>query len=230
VHVPKTGGTSIEKSDIFRSVRATGHATALDFRESYPEKFDQYFKFSFVRNPYSRLLSAYLYLSKGGSGNRHDSEVFKKYFENTNHDFEFFCKSIVSKDVISDVVHFRPQHNFLFDNDKKLLVDFVGRQETYSRDARTVFNKLGVNYRPKHLRKNGVYKHFSEYYTVEIQEKVFQLYKEDFELLNYPQTLDGYNKIMFPVKQFIANTSSSLLASLNKTKSGLVVLKGKDIW
>ena len=69
IHVPKAAGSSVETSEIFEDQRIKtgeyvgGHTTALEYRETYPGKFKNYFKFAFVRNPYSRLVSAFSYLS-----------------------------------------------------------------------------------------------------------------------------------------------------------------------
>ena len=71
IHIPKTAGTSITKAlhgkdfvlfDTNKKIWRQ-HATALETREHYgKEKWDSYFKFSIVRNPFDRLVSAYNWL------------------------------------------------------------------------------------------------------------------------------------------------------------------------
>lgn len=61
IHIPRTAGTSIEKmicgKNWWKKERSTKHITAKTAKELYSQYWDEYFKFSFVRNPYSRLLS-----------------------------------------------------------------------------------------------------------------------------------------------------------------------------
>jgi len=202
IHIPKAAGTSIEVSNVFQDQRdktgeyVGGHTTAAEFKRRYPDKFDKYFKFTLVRNPYVRLVSGYFYLLRGGSGSVEDTEIFKKYFEHTDKDFVSFCKNSLSEEIIEDVVHFRPQYTFLCDDDMNVLVDFIGRQESYIKDAKMAFKMIGVPYEHRHTNK-GNNKHFSEYYTNDIQEKVFNLYKLDFEILGYNQTIKKQNKFIY---------------------------------
>ena len=202
IHIPKAAGSSIELSSIFQDQRdktgeyVGGHKTAMEYRRLYPDKFNKYFKFTFVRNPYSRLVSAYFYLSRGGMGNSYDTEIFKKYFEHKKEDFVSFCRNSLSEELIKDVVHFEPQHKFLCDDDMNILLDFIGKQENFVKDAKKVFKTIGLPYEHRHsLGSNN--KHFSEYYTNDIQQKVFNLYKLDFELLSYQSDIKKQNKFSY---------------------------------
>jgi chondroitin 4-sulfotransferase 11 len=82
VHSSRVGGSSIERLagvNVTKDPR-TAHTGNTDFpekhagfeyyRRRYPVYFDQYFKFTVVRNPYDRLISAWLWInmvSKGSS-------------------------------------------------------------------------------------------------------------------------------------------------------------------
>jgi hypothetical protein len=207
VHIPKAAGSSIEHSSIFEDQRLKmgervgGHMSAMEYRDKYPDSFEKYFKFSLVRNPFSRLVSAYFYLCKGGGKNRYDTQVFKKYFEGEKVDFCKFCRNDLSKEMINDIIHLKPQYTFLCDNSMSIMVDFVGRQETFSADTKKIFRKLGLKYEHRHsLRSNN--KHFSEYYTEDMRTKVFDLYRTDFELFHYSSQIDSYNRFSFAFDQY----------------------------
>jgi sulfotransferase famil protein len=73
VHIQKTGGTSIEK--VFEPLADLRdvpfkHASAAHYRESFPDQFDSYFKFSFVRNPWDWLVFSLLLESGLSTPNR----------------------------------------------------------------------------------------------------------------------------------------------------------------
>ena len=63
IHIPKAAGTSLTRT-LFDSPSRHLHYT--EYQRTNPRKFQQYFKFTFVRNPYDRLFSAYTFLKKGG--------------------------------------------------------------------------------------------------------------------------------------------------------------------
>ena len=60
-HVNKCGGSTIDA--VFNG--KGGHKLALNYKRMYPKKFDSYFKFSFVRNPWDKMVSFYHYHKKG---------------------------------------------------------------------------------------------------------------------------------------------------------------------
>lgn len=69
VHIIKTGGTTIEgwlqNCDQWNLQSNMKHITARKAKLEYAEYWDDYFKFSFIRNPYDRILSE---LNSGVSG------------------------------------------------------------------------------------------------------------------------------------------------------------------
>ena len=62
VHIPKTGGTSIESVFGWYSGHRgeQDHRTILEYRKLLGTNFDTYFSFSIVRNPWDRAVSYYL--------------------------------------------------------------------------------------------------------------------------------------------------------------------------
>ena len=61
IHLPRTGGSSIDHalagSDWWQIDAQTKHLTASQAKEKYREYWNEYFKFSFVRDPAARMLS-----------------------------------------------------------------------------------------------------------------------------------------------------------------------------
>lgn len=193
VHVPKAAGSSIEQSSIFQDQREQtgeyvgGHETALAIREVYPDEFNHYFKFAFVRNPYSRLSSAFHYLSSGGSGNDVDKDIYQKYFNNKM-GFRSFCMEVICKEVVQDIVHLRPQYEFICGHNMNVIVDFVGRQENFTNDSKAIFSRLKLPYEYRHSFRR-FRRHYSLLYTPEMVDKISNLYELDFKLLDYPMEI-----------------------------------------
>lgn len=167
IHVPRTAGTSIERAEF---LGGGGHETIRDFYDVS----DDVFKFSFVRNPWDRFVSALLCQDNY-------IEVDKDRFS------QFVMEQCTEKETPKYGVypmHFLPQWHFLLDNDDKLGVDFLGRYELLHVDWETVCSILNVSYKLPHYRK-VVRKPFEYYYTPETRRIIGELYEQDVELFGY---------------------------------------------
>ncbi|WP_289031851.1 sulfotransferase family protein [uncultured Paraglaciecola sp.] len=154
VHIPKAAGQSVEhyflkshnlswveraalllkyNPDPNRGPERLAHLTAREYIEyDYIEKnkFSSYFKFSFVRNPWDRIVSEYNY---------------RDYYKNMTFS-EFITKGLPHKSKYSDDYrHLIPQYDFLYDDKGKLLVDYVGRFEKLQDDFDHVCAQLGFS-------------------------------------------------------------------------------------
>lgn len=153
VHVPKTGGQSVEQFFIDllgldwdrdragllikrNENRGCGteklaHLSASEYvacGHVSGEDFSALFKFSFVRNPWSRILSEYRY---------------RNYFRHQSFR-DFVLNKLPEPGWGDDYRHVMPQYDMLHDGQGKLLVDFVGRFETLQQDFDRVCEKLGI--------------------------------------------------------------------------------------
>jgi hypothetical protein len=72
LHIPRTGGTSIEKAlfgqDWWGVHPPSKHLTAHMAKQIYAPYWQDYFKFTFVRNPWDRMVSMLKY-GKGKTAN-----------------------------------------------------------------------------------------------------------------------------------------------------------------
>jgi hypothetical protein len=222
VHIPKTGGLSLEMTSIFDDQRqftkefVGDHTTALEFRRKYPEEFLEYFKFTIVRNPYSRLVSAFNFLSKEGVGNEYDTHIAKQYFQQFQGNFHEFCLQMLTPEFASKIKHLRPQYQFLCDGDEKILVDFVGKQENYLVDTWKIFKKLNLpfefNYRNISQKKQSI----EDYYPPEVKTHVEAVYAKDFQLFGYPTVIPKESPITSYCKDKLFTTIAQSLALKKK--------------
>lgn len=186
VHIPKAGGISIIKSLYGDQAGGFGHPSYMRFLKLFGKKrFNTYYKFTFVRNPWDRLHSAYGFLKKGGM-NPQDKQFSDEVMSQVD-TFEDFVMSWLTPERVSEWVHFIPQYKYITNAKGEIVVDFVGRFENFETDFESISKHIGVNQSLIHLNKTKDKKVFDyrEVYTKEMVEKVALLYKKDVELFNY---------------------------------------------
>jgi chondroitin 4-sulfotransferase 11 len=185
VHIPKAAGISVAMA-LFGNL-AGGHNTARHYRVVFGPDFWRYFKFTFVRNPYTRLVSAYEFLRSGGhpawpTNQRFRDEVLSQYA-----DFEDFVLRWLRPGTQWPEPHFRPQHEFL-ELGGRIVMDFVGRVERIQNDFATVSDRLGIPAQLERLNPTVEKKEsLGSYYSNDaVERRVREVYAKDFELFDYP--------------------------------------------
>jgi hypothetical protein len=194
VHIPKSGGTSIEdvlwpgaraesdlwmgSIDAYHNKYQTGglqHLLARQIRQEVGvEKFSRCFRFSFVRNPWDKAVSQYAYMRE-----RDDLRAFIGMNEDDS--FARYLALIQKRQH----VQWMPQIDFLTDEHENILVHFIGRFERLAEDAQTVFARLGVqcDRMPHRLRSRR--SHYWECYNDETRKLISRLYGSDIDTFSY---------------------------------------------
>lgn len=181
IHIPKTAGVSLLRS-IYGDVTLTGHRTYhFNSLVLHSKKID-YFSFSFVRNPYDRLYSTYMFLSNGGM-NRHDMLVFDNHLSKYK-DFEDFVLNGLNQKLINQITHLIPQYQYICDSEGSVLVDFVGTFENLENDVKLLSEQLKKEIKLPHYNFNKK-KNYREVYTKEMINRVSQLYQKDIDIFGY---------------------------------------------
>ncbi|MEP4767559.1 MAG: sulfotransferase family 2 domain-containing protein [Roseibium sp.] len=187
VHIPKTGGSTI--STILRrpnplrlskhdpSPAIDKHSSVFEHLEHLGPEAGEYFKFSFVRNPWDRLVSAYHYII----ARRPEFELV------ANHDnFESFLASFIeTPSQFLDIPYFRPQSSFLLDDNGEMPLDFLGRFETFENDLRVVLREIDCRRTFFKHRKKSKRRDYREYYSAESNKAVGDVYIRDVENFGY---------------------------------------------
>ena len=190
VHIPKTGGTGIEmqlqimnkKKNLWgkHKGRARQHYLWFEYKKVLNDDYNNFFKFTLIRNPYSRFISEYYYSSDFGFKNHQSFDDFietakdiienNKYYDNLKND------------------HFIPQSEFIYDISNNLMIDKIFRLENIQElGYYLVENNYLNNYENKIVNKSHRKKLKKENLTKEQKDKIYNLYKRDFLLLNYPR-------------------------------------------
>lgn len=180
VHIPKAAGTSVSKA--FYGSRQ-GHHTALAYKMADPARFEKYFKYSIVRNPYSRLYSTYNYLLN--SPHTEDSEWAKENIASYLDFNDFVCRW-VNEENIMRWKHFLPQVFFVCDTDENLIVDDIGKIEEIDDIFSKVSKRLGYAGSLPQENKMGSSKYaYRSSYTNESIAIVARVYEADLRLFKY---------------------------------------------
>jgi len=177
IHIPKAGGTSIQK---MFNLGGRGHIRITDVKN-----YRKYFSFAVVRNPYSRLVSAFFYLSDRNNLPKWDhkeSEFVLKY----NNNFKQFVKDFINRTNIYRSIHLHPQYFFVCDKDKNILADEVIKLERLDRDIKYITEKINFKDEIEVSTENiSTHKNYKDYFDEETKEIVKNAYAEDFILFDY---------------------------------------------
>jgi hypothetical protein len=181
VHIPKCAGISV--SDTLYKSHAGGHYPLDSYVDAFePQKLLEYFKFTIVRNPWDRLVSAYHFLCNGGM-NHGDADFYEKELKNYL-DFDDFVKQWLNTENISKGVHFRPQTDFILERHRKVELDFIGYFENLDEDFEFIARKIGCADKLASKNKSS-HKAYTDYYSDETRELVAEVYRNDIEYLGY---------------------------------------------
>ncbi len=163
-----------------------GHLEAWKYRMIFgTARFNRYFKFAFVRNPWDRLASAYHFLQQGGVTPA-DKRWAKAHLAPYD-GFEVFVRDGLGADHIRSYIHFRPQSDFLdCPRTGRNLMDYVGQVESIAQGFEHVRSRLGVDaeltVRNKTRDKASDYR---SYYTDRTAAIAADFYQRDIESFGY---------------------------------------------
>ena len=181
VHIPKTGGISI--NDALWGNPGGVHKSIGEYARIFsPQTLEDYFKFTFVRNPWDRLVSAYVFMKSGGQ-HAADASWAQAHLDGLD-DFDSFVRHWVSSQNIYRGIHFIPQADFLKLHGT-LAIDFIGRMENIEADFDTVKRQLGLNEAQLAHKNKSARRDYREYYTAKSISIVEEVYREDVELFEY---------------------------------------------
>lgn len=147
-------------------------------RRVSPKKYGDYFHFSFVRNPYTRLISGWQdKVLNGGAGfNPKNVDAGKLS------DFNYFVDWVTSGDPMDLNIHFRPQVLLL-----PSTLHFLGRTERMESDVRQLLPLIGLSPDVEIPKRNasGAAKILPRDISERSKRKIEEFYAVDFSVLGY---------------------------------------------
>ena len=199
VHVQKTAGTSLQQVLRAEAPDARlwhgrhGHASA-GVAELGQQRWDEFFSFGFVRNPWDRLVSHYSMIRDRidalPPGQRDLPQPFRielwNYVLHFSHDFESFLNNctglIFDRDCYKSFLF--NQIDYLSGEDGVLLVDFVGRFENFERDAQRLLDRLDIKTTVPRLNRSSR-GHYRQYYSAQSRDLVAKRFAKDIAAFGY---------------------------------------------
>lgn len=200
IHIPRTGGTSIERAlgmfrdwkvenrttmfgliqsaDLLERVtvsRFLQHATAREVLALLPAECASYFSFAFVRNPWDRMVS--IFCHKDPNLVMHAAAAGVDLHSLSFDQFLGYAREVAH-------VHLLPQAKFIYDERGASLVDFLGRFERLEQDFAVVKERLQVDVALARYNRSS-HENYRTYYNGQRRRLVAELYREDIEAFGY---------------------------------------------
>jgi hypothetical protein len=200
IHFPRTAGSSIEKflmktDDIYgpktsvysgkdntkKMVVENHHTSAADYiKQNGNEIWEEYFTFSFVRNPWDWFVSNFfwdLFQYERAKAENRPIKYRRNFIVNEcGSDFTTYVKKGAER---PDWFVFTQVSDFIGKP------DFIGRFENLEKDVKFICNRLGVKYENFPFENKMNRTKYTDYYDNETANIVYNLFKKDIENFNY---------------------------------------------
>ena len=181
IHIQKTGGTSITRwlqnsvSDMEMSIEAHSPLSVVE------DRYRDYFKVAFVRNPFDRLVSWYSMISKVKNPNPLQQKVLTHSKNFT--EFILNCEHLTSKS------NWKPFHynqiDYLTDAKGTVAVDFIGKFEDFSQGIKTISDYLDIDSHTIGHINSSTHTAYQDYYTEKTRDIISNRFQRDLHYFNY---------------------------------------------
>ena len=190
VHIPKCAGTSIEFAlgmhgdqknigkieckNITKNEKTLFGGSLQHLSSTQIQKiiknYEEFFKFSFVRNPWDRAVSLSLFHS---AEKQKDKDMSKSEFQ-----------KVLTDRMQSSPPWFKNQTDYITNKDGEITVDFIGRFENLEQDFKKIAEKIGVDKTlEKRMKLNR--RKDEDYYNDETKEIIAEKYSDDIDYFGY---------------------------------------------
>lgn len=176
IHINKTAGTSILDN---LKINKKQHYDAKEIIEKIGyHKWIECYKFSFVRNPWDKVVSHYFYRVKTNQCNMQSKKISFKDWVNITYGSE--------KDLFyyDNKKMFQSQSDWLKDSKGEISIDFIGKFENLNKDFKKIQDYIGIQGSLPH-KNIGIKKDYRKMYDSKSFEIINNWFAEDIDKFNY---------------------------------------------
>jgi hypothetical protein len=174
IHINKTGGSSIEKALGI----GLDHSTAQEkFEQLGADAWQRKFTFTFVRNPWDKVVSHYHYrVNTNQTGMGANPVPFDRWLQ--------LCYVERDPRYLDQERMFMPQRRWLVNPQGEMLVEFIGRFENLQQDFTTVCERLSLRAELGHAKPSGRGS-YRDYYDSASRDLIARCFEEDLQAFDY---------------------------------------------
>ncbi len=192
IHIPKNAGTSIART---LGLKVTSHHTSQEIANLIGNKYQDFFKFCFVRNPWDRFLSLYNY-ARLKESYYHSAINPEKALYGKHLDYDLLSSASLKECAYylmeGKLKHdhcwnqWNPQYTWIVNDTGKIIVDYIGHVEKMKENFTFITKRLGITneivYKNTSSQKKVFYR---DCYDLETKKIVEEFYKKDIEIFGY---------------------------------------------
>ena len=157
------------------------------------EKFEEYFKFAFVRNPWDRFISLWVKFKEEVKLQEQFSGLFDLHIDYDFKEPQELLKFLLlahRKDLLLPR-WFKPQYEYVHDQSVRVLTNYVGMYEKFQFSFDFLCDRIDKPHQTlpwsdeKNRRHNKEKKHYTDYYDPVMINAVAEIYHDDIRTWNY---------------------------------------------
>jgi hypothetical protein len=192
VHIPKCAGISLNKT-LFNSVGG-GHTTLDQYIHVFePKNFQEYFKFTFVRNPWDRFISLWIKFKEEPKLQEQFNGLFELHIDTDFKEPQEVLRYLLlaHRKGIMMPRWFKPQYEYIHDENLRVLTNYVGTYEKFQFCFDFLCERIDVPHKTlpwggeEHRRHNKEKKHYTDYYDPVMINAVAEIYHNDIRTWKY---------------------------------------------
>ena len=163
IHIIKTGGVSIATGLKMRDKQC--HFKASQIKSIVgDEAWKTYFKFTFIRNPWDKMVSSYHFNHRKWVP---EGTTFGEYIQAWGNG--------------QQITRFPPQHSDYLDEE----IDFIGRFENLNQDYNYILKQIGLPSQELNHLNQSKHKHYKDYYTEQTKNIVMNKFSKDIDIWGF---------------------------------------------
>ena len=157
------------------------------------EKFEEYFKFTFVRNPWDRFISLWVKFKEEVKLQEQFNGLFDLHIDYDFKEPRELLKFLLlahRKDLLLPR-WFKPQYEYVHDQNLRVLTNYVGMYEKFQFSFDFLCDRIDVPHKElpwsdeKHRRHKIEEKHYTDYYDPVMISAVAEIYHQDIRTWKY---------------------------------------------